>query len=183
MRITQATLKQLIAEELAKLTEKATETVEEDAFAPNHYCVHHGGVQHEGKTHMAEAVSHNWNEELGRVTHYDMKLSDGTILENVAFEDIQVTNASLAEAHHAHVAKRDVDDDNLEEDYEHLNPAGKARLDARARIRKMATDLFATADALAEVGLDDLSDRVKRGSKMLRALHQDLGAGRDLGDV
>ena len=66
---------------------------------------------------------------------------------------------------------------------ERMSDAGKARLDARARIRKMATDLFATADALAEVGLDDLSDRVKRGSKMLRALHQDLGAGRDLGDV
>jgi hypothetical protein len=72
---------------------------------------------------------------------------------------------------------------SLEEDYEHLNPAGKARLDARARIRKMATDLFATADALAEVGLDDLSDKVKAGSKMLRALHLDLGEGRNLGDV
>ena len=115
MKITQATLKQLIAEELAKLTEKTTETVEEAAFAPNHYCVHHGGVHHEGKTHMAEAVNHNWNEELGRVTHYDMKLSDGTILENVAFEDIQVTEASLAEAHHAHVAKRDVDDKEVDE--------------------------------------------------------------------
>ena len=49
---------------------------------------------------MAEAVDHNWSEKEGRVTHYDMKLEDGTILENVAFEDIQVTNASLAEGHH-----------------------------------------------------------------------------------
>ena len=48
---------------------------------------------------MAEAVNHNYNEKLGRVTHYDMKLADGTILENVAAEDIQVTNASLAERH------------------------------------------------------------------------------------
>jgi hypothetical protein len=183
MKITQATLKQIIAEELAKLTEKATETVEEDVFAPNHYCVHHGGVMHEDELKLAEAVNHTWNEELGRATHYDMKLEDGTVLENIAFEDIQVTNASLAEAHHAHVAKRDADGEKVEEDYEHLNPAGKARLDARARIRKMATDLFATADALAEVGLDDLSDKVKGGSKMLRALHQDLGAGRNLGDV
>ena len=31
-----------------------------------------------------------------------MKLADGTILESVAAEDIQVTNASLAEAHHGH---------------------------------------------------------------------------------
>ena len=71
----------------------------EQIFAPNHYCVHHGGVQHNGETHMAEAIKHNYNEALGYVTHYDMKLSDGTILENVAFEDIQVTNASLQKEH------------------------------------------------------------------------------------
>ena len=82
---------------------------EEGAFAPNHYCVHHGGVQHEGKFQMAEAVGHNWSEKEGRVTHYDMKLENGTVLENVAFEDIQVTNASLAEAHHKHAAKRHAD--------------------------------------------------------------------------
>ena len=87
---------------------------EEGVFAPNHYCLHHGGVQHEGKTHMAEAVGHNWNEKEGRVTHYDMKLEDGTVLENVAFEDIQVTNASLAEGHHAHMAKRHDDDEEAD---------------------------------------------------------------------
>ena len=94
--------------------EQSTETVDENndnVFAPNHYCVHHGGVSHNGSVQMAEAVNHNWNEELGRVTHYDMKLKDGTVLENVAFEDIQVTDASLAEGHHAHSAKRDDDDD------------------------------------------------------------------------
>ena len=85
---------------------------EADIFAPNHYCVHHGGVQHNGSIELAEAVGHNFNEELGRVTHYDMKLEDGTVLENVAFEDIQVTNASLAEGH-SHSMKRD---DDKEED-------------------------------------------------------------------
>ena len=84
---------------------------EEGVFAPNHYCVHHGGVHHEGKIHMAEAVGHNWSDKYGRVTHYDMKLENGTVLENVAFEDIQVTNASLAEAHHKHVAKRHADEE------------------------------------------------------------------------
>ena len=88
---------------------------EDSAFAPNHYCVHHGGVHHEGKIHMAEAVGHNWSEKEGRVTHYDMKLKNGTVLENVAFEDIQVTNASLAEAHHAHKAKRKGDEEELDE--------------------------------------------------------------------
>jgi len=88
---------------------------EEGAFAPNHYCVHHGGVRHEGKFQMAEAVGHNWSEKEGRVTHYDMKLENGTVLENVAFEDIQVTNASLAEAHHAHKGKRHGDEEELDE--------------------------------------------------------------------
>ena len=90
------------AEGMRSYMEEEEEPLEEEegAFAPNHYCVHHGGVQHEGKIKMAEAVDHNWSEKEGRVTHYDMKLEDGTILENVAFEDIQVTNASLAEGHH-----------------------------------------------------------------------------------
>ena len=56
---------------------------------------------------MAEAVNHNYNLELSRVTHYDMKLADGTILENVAAEDIQVTEASLAQEHKHGAAKRD----------------------------------------------------------------------------
>ena len=89
------------------------EDLEEGVFAPNHYCLHHGGVKHEGKIHMAEAVGHNWNEKEGRVTHYDMKLEDGTVLENVAFEDIQVTNASLAEGHH-HPMKREDDDEKAD---------------------------------------------------------------------
>ena len=79
-------------------------------FAPNHYCVHHGGVYLNGKVHMAEAVSHNYNEKLGKVTHYNMKLSDGRILENVPVEKIQITKASLAEMHHGHPANRDDDE-------------------------------------------------------------------------
>ena len=107
------------------------ETVDESVFAPNHYCVHHGGVQHNGAVHMAEAVSHNYNTELGRVTHYDMKLEDGTILENVAFEDIQVTNASLAEAHpgnrddgHAPVKKMKEEELEEEETVEEVQTEG-----------------------------------------------------------
>ena len=89
---------------------KEEQNESQEIFAPNHYCVHHGGVEHNGKMEMAEAVSHNYNKRLGRVTHYNMKLADGTILENVAFEDIQVTNASLAEGHGGHPAKRDDED-------------------------------------------------------------------------
>ena len=78
---------------------KEPELINEGIWTPNHYCVHHGGVQLNGTTQMAEAVGHNYDDKLGRVTHYNMKLKDGTILENVAAEDIQVTNASLAEGH------------------------------------------------------------------------------------
>ena len=145
MKITQATLKAIIQEEVANMFEGAdkntgmsgvdgdddgktyrghekADALEEDggAFAPSHYCVHHGGVQHEGKIRMAEAVSHNYDSKLGRVTHYNMKLANGTILENVAFEDIQVTNASLAEGHHTHVpskGKRDREEHDLDDLY------------------------------------------------------------------
>ena len=142
MKITQATLKAIIKEEIAKLAERAdkntgmsgvkrddddktymghekTDALEEEggAFAPNHYCVHHGGVQHEGKIEMAEAVSHNYDRKLGRVTHYNMKLKSGTILENVATEDIQVTDASLAEEHHHSMGKRDREEHDLDDLY------------------------------------------------------------------
>ena len=80
---------------------------DEQVFAPNHYCVHHGGVAHNGSVHMAEAVGHNYDESLGRVTHYTMKLKDGTVLENVSAEDIQVTEASMAEGHSHPMGKRD----------------------------------------------------------------------------
>ena len=80
---------------------------QEGAFDANHYCIHHGGVHHEGKIRMAEAVQHVKPDQEGHISHYDMKLSDGTILENVAAEEIQVTNASLAEDHS--MGKRDHD--------------------------------------------------------------------------
>jgi len=99
----------------------------EQAFAPNHYCVHHGGVERNGSVELAEAVAHNYNKKLGRVTHYDMKFADGTIMENVAFEDIQVTDASLEEAHGSHPAKRDPKDE-LDE-AEEIENKDKADLD------------------------------------------------------
>jgi hypothetical protein len=46
-----------------------------------------------------------------------MKFEDGTIMEGVPFEDIQVTNASLAEGH-GHPMKRDDDEEDLDESEE-----------------------------------------------------------------
>ena len=93
---------------------------DDGAFSDSHYCIHHGGVEHNGSIAMAEAIQHVAPDEKGFISHYDMKLEDGTILENVAAEDIQVTNASLAEAHRA--GKRDTHpaykkDDNIDEDH------------------------------------------------------------------
>lgn len=96
-KITKESLKEMIRTILNEKMETVNE--EGDMFAPNHYCIHHGGVQHEGKIVAAEAVQHNYDKVLGKVTHYDMKLPDGTILENVAAEDIQVTNATLESSH------------------------------------------------------------------------------------
>ena len=86
---------------------------DDGAFDDSHYCIHHGGVDHNGSIAMAEAIQHVAPDENGFISHYDMKLEDGTILENVAAVDIQVTNASLAEAHHkrdTHAAYKKDDD-------------------------------------------------------------------------
>ena len=83
------------------------EVVDENAFAPNHYCIHHGGVQMEGELKLGKVIGHNWNSRLQKVTKYDMEFEDGTILENVKAEDILATEASLANEHAGHPAKRD----------------------------------------------------------------------------
>jgi hypothetical protein len=114
-------------EEEEELNEGEKTELEEDAFSPNHYCVHHGGVSRNGSVEMAEAINHNFNEELGQVTHYDMKFEDGTIMEGVPFEDIQVTNATLAEDHGGHkVGKRDDDEDETVEENETVDKLKEA---------------------------------------------------------
>ena len=126
--------------------EEQEELEEGEAFAPNHYCVHHGGVQHEGKIHMAEAVGHNWSKKSQRVTHYDMKLEDGSVLKNVAFEDIQVTEASLAKEHH-HTMKRDDEKDKdkgpdkeLEERKKRNDPRNDRGIPQRMKMNEVELD-------------------------------------------
>ena len=102
-----------VAANLKRRRQAFAKQFKEGIFSPNHYCVHHGGVQHEGQIKMAEAINHNFDKKLNKVTWYDMKLQDGTILEQVAAEDIMVTHASLAEGHHH--AMRDEDEDDLDE--------------------------------------------------------------------
>ena len=152
-------LKSLLSEawgfkmDLSKLNKEETHKKvlnenKDEIFAPNHYCVHHGGVQHNGSIQMAEAVKHNYNQKLNKVTHYDMKLADGTILENVAVEDIKITNASLAEDHKS-PGKRD----DEKPDYIDLDKDG----DKEESMKKAAKDRNAgrTGSGVDHGGDDD----------------------------
>jgi hypothetical protein len=95
---TESQLREFVRSKLTQILKTPNQKkVSESIFAPNHYCVHHGGVYLDGKMHMGEAINHNYDKKLGKVTHYKMRLDDGRILENVPAEVIQVTNASLAE--------------------------------------------------------------------------------------
>jgi hypothetical protein len=64
------------------MQEKKEYDLEENAdrmFAPSHYCAHH--VVHEGKE--GYTVDHNYNKRLGKVTRYDVKFKDGSIIRNI----------------------------------------------------------------------------------------------------
>ena len=125
---------------------------EEGAFAPSHYCIHHGGVQHEGAIHQGEAIGHNWDEELGKVTHYDMKLPDGTILEDVAAEDILVTKASLAEGSHTLIGE-----------CEHKKHDVKKKNRKKSKAKKFAMNQkpYDKATALDRKGDDGVPKKIK----------------------
>ncbi len=137
----------------------------EGMFSPNHYCVHHGGVQHEGQIKMAEAINHNFDKNLNKVTWYDMKLQDGTILEQVAAEDIMVTNASLAEAHMHRVE----DDEDLDENYVDLAKS-------RGQYHKALTDDdYSGLDKESEKDPADYTGTRKREKKAVSALKRGKG--------
>jgi len=140
---------------------------EQSIFAPNHYCVHHGGVHMEGKVKLGKVIGHNWSNKLNRVTKYDMQFTDGTILENIKAEDILVTNATLAENHPSHEAK--VDEEGMDEDY--VKGAKKAAKGASDVVKKSvakkaargAAEKILPAQDVAKV-TKDLEEDVKEGS-------------------
>ena len=69
-------------------------------FAPSHYCLHH--VIYEGKE--GHTVDHNWDEKLQKVTKYDVKFKDGSIIRNIHESKLTVLEA-FTEADHS--GKRD----------------------------------------------------------------------------
>ena len=68
---------------------------QERFFAPNHYCAHH--VIHEGKE--GYTVDHNYNERLGKVTRYDVKFEDGSVIRNIHESELTVLEAFTMEEH------------------------------------------------------------------------------------
>ena len=144
MKITKSRLREIILEELQAET-GIQENGGDDIFADNHYCIHHGGVEHNGRIEMAEAIQHVVPDENGYISHYDMRLiKSGIVLEDVAAEDIQVTNASLAyndvtEARHGkgnrdgHGDMKKKDD---KEEGERTPLSKKAQQDRRKRARR-----------------------------------------------
>ena len=153
-------LDEQMAEEVEDVVEaKEEDELDEGVFDANHYCIHHGGVHHNGSIEMAEAVQHVKPDANGHISHYDMKLEDGTILENVAAEDIQVTNASLAKEHQMkrdHDAMKDKDEDEeLDEGgaAHKKDPRNRRQDDERARPMEEAEELEAEAEELEEMDM------------------------------
>ena len=79
-----------------------------------------------------------------------MRLEDGTVLENIASEDIQVTSASLAEGH-KHNMNRDKDEEEVEEGYKSYN---------RDRTRTTSKALFSRRKKVTKEGKQDDKRRV-----------------------
>ena len=81
-------------------------------FAPNHYCAHHVRENDSGKE--GHCVDHNWSERLQEVTAYDVDFGDGDI-RTLSVEDLTILEASLPGGHHGHMAKRDDEEEEIEE--------------------------------------------------------------------
>ena len=84
-------------------------------FAPSHYCAHH--VVHEGKKGVT--IDHNWNESLQKVTKYDVKFEDGSIVRNINESQLTVLEGM------SHGGKRDDDHPKVKKDEKELEEAEK----------------------------------------------------------
>ena len=85
-------------------------------FAPNHYCAHH--VVYEGRE--GKTVDHNWNEKLQKVTKYDVKFEDGSIIRNIHESKLTILEAFTESSHSGkrddgHPAVKKDDEDKMEE--------------------------------------------------------------------
>ena len=81
-------------------------------FTPNHYCAHH--VREDASGKEGNCVDHNWNEKLQEVTAYDVDFGDGDV-RTLSVNDLTILEASLPEGHEGHMAKRDDEEEEIEE--------------------------------------------------------------------
>ncbi len=79
----------------SKKKEYDLEEGHERIFAPNHYCLHH--VIYEGK--QGKTVDHNWDERLQKVTKYDVKFEDGSVIRNIHESKLTVLEAFTESSH------------------------------------------------------------------------------------
>jgi hypothetical protein len=146
---------------------------EEGIFSPNHYCVHHGGVQMEGEIKLGRVINHNWDKSLKEVTKYDMIFENGKIIRNIPFSRILVTEASLANEH----MHGNRDDDLEEEEKLSVSEETVNMFDPKPGQEKEAARLRAASkkqDAKLQPKFDELekevsamkkSDKAKRAAK------------------
>ena len=77
---------------------------EQQIFAPNHYCAHH--VRENLSGLEGRCVDHNWNEQLQEVTAYEVDFGDNDI-RTLRVEELTILEASLAEGHPGHPARKE----------------------------------------------------------------------------
>ena len=136
-------------------------------FAPNHYCLHH--VIYEGKE--GKTVDHNWDERLQKVTKYDVKFKDGSIIRNIHESKLTVLEA-FTEADHS--GKRDehppVKKEEKEEEpkKEKKSFTGKKNMVKDPKTGKMVPDYAIDgkgAKDLKEEEKEDKKEKFKKGLK------------------
>tara|TARA_Y100000296_G_C5093216_1_gene215996 strand:+ start:218 stop:517 length:300 start_codon:yes stop_codon:yes gene_type:complete len=84
------------------------ESEEELVEAPAHDCAHH--VKENATGREGRCVFHNWNQTLQEVTAYDVDFGN-EVVKNIPVAELTILEASLAEEHPGHVAKRDTDEE------------------------------------------------------------------------
>jgi len=104
MNLTKSKLRQIIKEELQNILNEENNRV----FAPNHYCAHHVAERQTGKKGIV--IDHSWNKKLQEVTRYDVDFGNNDI-RTIPVKDLYILEASLAEDHKEHSAKRDDDEE------------------------------------------------------------------------
>ena len=147
-------------------------------FAPNHYCAHH--VVYEGK--KGQTVDHNWNESLQKVTKYDVKFEDGTIIRNIHESKLTILEA-FTEVEHSgkgndgHPPAKKDDDETIDEELK--NPE-KADLDKDGKLSGYEKKRGkAIEKSMSEKGDSDEKEELDEGGAANRTGNEARDVGRE----